>query len=415
MAATIGGDASTAANCPPDVQCEVDLAALKDGGCNWSTAKRPSDLPVYGITEHTTEGSLAEALAEAQDTSKCISWNYLIDQTGKVYVSVPKDSLAYDVGNWWVNTHYVQVEHVGRAEDCSTLTPAEYAASIKLDHWLIRQFRIQPSSATIAGHDSYPAVNDAGMASRHWDPGICWPWATYLAAVGAPIVPTAAPNAPVVTIKAKDSHQSVQDCPGVGFSGCVAAAQDTTNFLALHTAPSAASPLLADPYLHPDGSSGSTAMQDWGDKAPTGHAYVVLARKAGWTEIQYGGTNAWFQDTGKFTVPTTALVVRPKANQAVPIYGRPMPEYDAPGWQSIPYDHQQQVALTKYMMQPGQRYVVASVPQPRTDYAEGCNLADCSGPGDMTVVIGNEKYYEISWSHHYAFVKAADVAVTPAR
>lgn len=397
------------ADCPPDVRCEVLLAGLNNSGCNWSHANRPADLPVYGINEHTTDGGLQAALDEAQDTNNCISWNYLVDQTGKVWVAVPPNSIAYDVGNWWANTHYIQVEHVGSEYDCSTLTNAEYQASLKLDRYLIQRFHITPNSATITGHDSIPGTNDASMPVRHGDPGVCWPWVKFLGELGAPIVPTAAPNSSVVTIRAKDSAQPVAYCPGTGFTQCTDPAQTTTNFVALHTAPSTSAPLLSDPYLHPDSSAGSIAMQDWGDKAPTGHAYVVLDRKPGWTKIQYGGTAGWFQDNGHVSVPTTAAVVTTKGDTPVAIYGRPMPEFDAPGWASIPFDHQTQVALTKYSMQPGQRYTVAPVPDPRTDYAEGCNTADCTGPGDGTVVIGQTKYLEISWDHHFAFVKADDV------
>jgi len=402
---------SVHANCPPGTSCQVALAGLTDGGCNWSMADRPHDLPVYGINEHTTEGTLQDALAEAQDTTHCVSWNYLIDQQGTIYVSVPADSLSYDAANWWFNTHYIEVEHIGFAEDCSTLTPAEYAASVKLDRWLISKYHIQASAATITGHDSVPGVNDRGQANQHWDPGICWPWAQYLAKVGAPIEPTAWPGSPVVTIKTDDSKQSVENCPGAGFTNCTAAAQPNTNFVALYTAPSTSAPLVSDPYLHADGSAGSDAMQDWGDKAVTGHDYVVIGRKTGWTEIWYGGQAAWFQDTGHVSVPTAAKLVVPKGDTPVAIYGRPMPEYDATGWDNIPYDHQSQVTLTKYSMLAGQAYPVAATPAPRTDYAEGCNLADCTGPGDTTVVIGNTKYIEISWNHRFAFVKADDVTV----
>jgi hypothetical protein len=401
--------ADTPPDCPPEVNCQVVLAGLANG-CNWSPGNRPQDVPIYGITEHTTDGTLDAALAEAQDTSHCVSWNYLIDQTGKVYVSVPTTGFAYDVGNWWVNTHYIQVEHVGYANDCSTLTPAEYAASVKLDRYLISRFHIDASSATIAGHDSYTSVSDSAMAARHWDPGVCWPWAKYLTAIGAPIVPSASPRSPVVTIRTDNSHQPIQDCPGVGFTQCTDAKQSTTNFVALHTAPSADAPLLSDPYIHADSSPGTTAMQDWGDKADTGHPYVVLARQHGWTQIQYGGTTAWFQDNGWVSVPTRNHMVTPKSTTPVAIYGRPLPEYDAPGWAQIPFDHLTEKPLTKYVMQPGQRYAVVNAPL-RTDYAEGCNVSDCTGPGDGTVVIGNTKYLEISWGHHYAFVKADDVQV----
>lgn len=403
---------SVAANCPPGTSCKVVLAGLTDGGCNWSMADRPTDLPIYGINEHTTEGTLQSALNEAQNTSNCVSWNYLIDQQGNIYVSVPVDSLSYDVYNWWFNTHYVEVEHVGYAEDCSTLTSAEYNASLKLDRWLIAKYHIQATPATITGHDSVPGVDDYSQANQHWDPGVCWPWASYYARLGAPIVPTAAPNAPVVTIKTDNSNQPVQNCPGTDFTDCTAAAQSTTNFVTLYTGPSTSSAMVSDPYLHSDGSAGTTAMQDWGDKAVTGHDYVVIGRQPGWTEIWYGGQAAWFQDSSHVSVPTTTAVVTPKGNTPVAIYGRPMPEYDAPGWANIPYDHQSQVALTRYQMMPGQSYPIAAVPAPRNDYAEGCNLANCTGPGDTTVVIGKTKYIEISWNHRWAFVQANDVNIT---
>jgi hypothetical protein len=419
LLATGNAGASPAAqsniDCPPGVKCQVVLAALKDGGCNWSQANRPTDLPVYGINVHTTEGTLAQALAEAQDTSSCISWNYLIAPDGTVYVSVPANSLAYDVGNWWFNTHYIQVEHIGRAEDCSSITPAEYNASTALNRYLIPRFHILPTADAVTGHDSVPGVKDADMPKRHWDPGVCFPWVRYLSDSGVQILPTAGPNSSVITIRTDNSNQPVQNCNGANpdgspaFTACTPPAQPTTNFVALYTAPSISAPLLSDPYLHADGLPGTTAMQDWGDKAPTGHAYTVLSRKPGWTQIQYGGTSAWFQDNGHVSVPTTALTITPKGNAPIGVYGRPMPEGSAPGWSQIPYDLQTQVALTKYVIQPGQRYPVALVPSPRTDYAEGCNVADCSGPGDRTVVIGQTKYVEVSFNHFRAFVRADDV------
>lgn len=289
---SLAADTSKTADCPPGTSCKVVPAGLVDGGCNWSMANRPNDLPIYGINEHTTEGTLQDAFSEAQDTSNCVSWNYLIDQQGNIYVSVPVNSLSYDAANWWFNTHYVEVEHVGFSEDCSTLTSAEYAASIRLDRWLIAKYHIKASAATITGHDSVPGVNDAGQAAQHWDPGVCWPWSRYLAAIGAPIVPTATLSSPVVTIDTDDSKQPVENCPGINFTSCAPAAQSTTNFVALYTAPNVLAPLISDPYLHPDGSAGSTAMQDWGDKAVTGHDYVVIGHRPGWTEIWYGGETA---------------------------------------------------------------------------------------------------------------------------
>jgi N-acetyl-anhydromuramyl-L-alanine amidase AmpD len=429
---------ATKNDCPPGVKCQVVPAALADNGCNYSIAQRPEDTPIIGITEHTTEGSLQAALSEAQDSNNCVSWNYLVGQDGTVYVSVPPADIAYDAGNWYVNSQYVQVEHVGSAEDCSTLTSAEYKASTALDRYLIQRYHIHASAATIFGHDSVPGTDDAHVASMHWDPGVCWPWNAFLAAVGAPVVPSAAPTGDVVTVYAPQ-NQPVQDCPGAQFTGCVAAAQTKTNFLTLYTAPSTSAPLLSDPYLHTDGSAGSIAMEDWGDKAPVGHQYVVAERKPGWTAIWYAGQKAWFPNRLLATVGSRSAVVTPKSLASVVVYGRPMPEdsaggfyYDgqnrvplANGWcaasqtpvagtaqDCIPADLKPGSALlSKYHIAPGQQYAVAQMDTPDR-YVEGCDNSTCTYPGDNVVVVGHTTYIGIWFNHRLAYVKAADVTVT---
>jgi len=425
------------AGLPAGTHCTVVVAGLANDGCNWSWANRPTDLPVYGINEHTTEGTLQSALNEAQNTSNCVSWNYLIDQQGNVYVSVPRDSLAYDVDNWWENTHNIEVEHVGYSEDCSTLTNAEMQSSEALDRWLIQKYHIDPTAAMITGHQSVPGVDDGSQATQHWDPGYCWPWAQYLAAIGAPIVPTATPKSSVVTVRTDDSHQPIQNCPGTNFTDCTDAPSsltDATNFVAMYTGPSTSDPLVSDPYLHPDSSAGSTAEQDWGDKAVTGHDYVVISRQPGWTEVWFNGQKAWFQDNGQVTVPTAAYTVTPKTSASVALYGRPLPDYDNPAWNNISYDpnHTQPVPLSDYAMLSGQQYAIVAAPsvssgtQPKgrlelpgvpplqTDYAEGCNTDNCTGPGDGTVVVDGPdetQYIEISYGARYAFVQLNDVNV----
>lgn len=417
---------TVSSDCPPGTNCEVVLAALKDdgNGCNWSAINRPVDIPIQGINIHTTEGSLESALAEAQDTNPatgCISWNYLIAPNGKIYVQVPTSGYAYDVGNTWFNTHFVQVEVVGRAEDCSTITPAAYQALVKLNRFLIPRFGIIPSSATINGHDTVAGRTDGQMPARHWDPGTCFPWAQLLRDSGAPIIQTGLPWSRVITVRSDDTHQTVQDCPGPNFTGCQPApAGQKTNFLHVYTRPDTSAPLVSDPYLHPDGSAGTNAEQDWGDKAPTGHAYTVLQPEpgephpSGWTKIQYGSQIGWIQGDGN-TVPTLPVTVTPKGTVPVAVYGVPMPEASAPGWQLIPYDFHAQTPLTKYSILPGQHFPVAALAV-RSDYPEGCNRSDCTGDydgdgviDDRTVVIGQEKYIAIWYGHFILFVKAADV------
>jgi len=412
----------TSPDCPPGVDCEVKLAAQVDNGygCNWSNINRPVDIPIQGINIHTTEGSTESALAHAQDTNPstgCVSWNYLVTPTGKLYVQVPTSGYAYDVANSWFNTHFVQIEIVGYAEDCSTITPAAFETLKKLNRFLIPRFGILPSAATINGHDTVPGRTTTQMRQRHWDPGTCFPWTKVLSDSYAPIVQTGLNGSSVITIRSDDTHQTVLDCPGLDasknplFTGCQPApAGQKTNFLHVYTAPSTSSPLISDPYLHPDGSAGTIAEQDWGDKALTGHSYPVLARQDGWTKIQFGPRVGWIQANSTNTVPTLPLTITPKGTAPVAVYGVPIPEASAPGWAQIPYDFVPQTPLTQYTVQPGQRLPLAALPV-RSDYPEGCNRTDCSGPGDRTVVIGSEQFYAIWYGHFIVFVKKADVSV----
>ena len=47
----------------------------------------------------------------------------------------------------------------------------------------------------------------------------------------------------------------------------------------------------------------------------------------------------------------------------------------------------------------------------RTDYYYA-KTYDSSLPGDHTVVVGSDRYYQIWFGHRVAFVRAADVRVT---
>ncbi len=433
--------AATSVDCPPGVHCVVVPAGLANGPgytCNYTFAHRPVDTPILGVNVHTTEGTLAEALAEAQDTTHCVSWNYLVGQDGTVYVSVSPTNIAYTAGNWYLNSQYVQIEHIGSAEDCSTLTSAEFNASAALVRYLVARYHFVPSGSTIFGHDSVPGVDDAHTPGMHWDPGVCWPWYRFLMSVGASLSPDPSLHPRVILVRSP-ANQPTQDCPGANFTNCTPPAQETTNFLTLRTAPSTSAPLLSDPYLHPDGSPGSTAMQDWGDKAPSGHRYAVAERVPGWTAVWYSGQKAWFQNTTAATLGTRVSVVTPNGSAPVTVYGRPIPEITAPGvyndghrtvhlpygWCSpgqvpvagtdldcIPDDLRPGPSvLTKYHMLPGQSYVVAQLDTPNR-YVEGCDNITCTFPGDNVTVIGTERWYGIWFNHRMAYVRASDVTLS---
>jgi hypothetical protein len=179
-----------------------------------------------------------------------------------------------------------------------------------------------------------------GVATQHWDPGPGWNWEHFFDLLGAPIKATPGASGDIVAIRPGfatnpptttycDDVQGYEQFPGPYRSfDCPVTTTAPAGFVPLLTAPSADAPLLADPYLHPTGTS-TIAMNDWGDKAPTGEQYVVADRVPGWTAIWFGGQDAWLQDSAQHptTVPVTAARIVPKAGKtSIPVYTTAYPE-----------------------------------------------------------------------------------------
>ena len=91
---------------------------------------------------------------------------------------------------------------------------------------------------------------------------------------------------------------------------------------------------------------------------------------------------------------------------AVPVYGRAYPEAAAYAGTQVPY---QGVAPLQYTIKPGQAYVLAD-DTVETDYYYA-KTYDSSLPADHTVVVGQDRYYQIWFGHRIAFVRAADVRI----
>jgi hypothetical protein len=102
-------------------------------------------------------------------------------------------------------------------------------------------------------------------------------------------------------------------------------------------------------------------------------------------------------------IPTTAWRVMPRPRlSSVPIYGRAYPESNA-----YPEDIPAQTLVPlQYTIETNQQYVTTGLVPTDYFYAQTFNR---SLPHDGTVVIGNEKYYQITFNHRQAFVKAVDV------
>ncbi|HEX3813886.1 MAG TPA: N-acetylmuramoyl-L-alanine amidase [Mycobacteriales bacterium] len=400
---------SSAAECPRTLDCDFVPAAYKlnssdpqDYG-NYDTADRPHQVKIDQIVLHDTEESYPDTLAGFTNPASYVSAHYVIRSAdGHVTQMVPTKDVAWQAGNWYVNSHSVGIEQEGFAVAGATwFTEQLYHSSAQLVRYLAAKYDIPLDRQHIIGHDNVPGINAAGVAGMHWDPGPYWDWGHYLALLGKPIHQTGTSHSPVVTINPRfaSNVQTVTDC-----EAGTSLPDQATSFVYLHTAPSASAPLLSDPALHPDGKAGTTCAADWGDKASVGQQFVVADRKGDWTGIWWDGVEAWFQNE-KATTPSYGFVVTPKPGLAsVPTYGRALPEpaaYPA----DIPV---QAVTPLQYTLKPGQRYVTSgAVP---TDYYYAKTI-DNSLPDDHTNVVGHDKYLQIQLGHRIGYVKAADVNV----
>jgi N-acetyl-anhydromuramyl-L-alanine amidase AmpD len=397
--------------CPATLDCDFIPAAYalndpKDPGSygNYDVADRPKTMKIDRIVVHDTEETYADTLTGFTNPAHYASANYVIRSSdGHVTQMVPTKDVAWQAGNWYVNMHSVGIEQEGFAAAGATwYTEALYHSSARLVRYLAAKFDVPIDRQHIIGHDNVPGINPPHVATMHWDPGPYWNWGHYMALLGHPILPTAGLHSPVVTISPKfaDNVQTVKDCeankplPDQG-----------TSFVYLHTSPSADSPLISDPALHPDGAAGTTCANDWGDKASVGQQFVVAGKEGNWTAIWWDGVKAWFANKHA-TTPSAGFVVTPKAGlDSIPTYGRPVPEASAyPS--DIPV--QATAAPLQYTIKAGQRYLTAgSVP---TDYYFAITI-DNSAPHDHTDVVGQDKYLQIQLGHRIGYVKASDVDV----
>lgn len=132
----------------------------------------------------------------------------------------------------------------------------------------------------------------------------------------------------------------------------------------------------------------------------------MAERRGDWTAVWYLGQMAWFHNPVKAPTAVNArgLVLTPREGLAsVPVYGRAYPEAAAyPA--GVPV---QAVSPLPYRLLAGQRYVVGGRTPGEYFFAP---VFDSSG---HKVVRGQEEYYQIQFGHRVAFVKAADVRVSP--
>ncbi|MBP2322540.1 N-acetyl-anhydromuramyl-L-alanine amidase AmpD [Kibdelosporangium banguiense] len=395
--------------CPRTLACEWIPAPYQqlpnNGYGNHDKGDRPESQKIKYIVIHDTEGYWKDVIGMVQDPTY-VSWQYsLRSADGYVAQHVKAKDVAWQAGNWYVNSTSIGLEHEGFAKLGTWYTEAMYRSSAKLVRYLAAKYQIPLDRAHIIGHDNVPGTVPATVRGMHWDPGPYWDWSHYFDLLGAPFRPTGSPAMTgMVTIKPDYASNKP------AFTDCVTAGQPCTlrgsGSVILRTEPRADAPLLKDAGLRPDGSPGTMQVSDHSSRVETGQQYAVAEVRGEWTAIWYLGQKGWFHNPRKAPTALGAIgvVVTPKKGKAtVPVYGRAYPEASAyPA--NIPV---QAVTPLQYTFSAGERYALGGVNQSEYYSATTFDTAN------HTVVRGKTKYLQIQFGHRVMFVNADDVDVLP--
>ncbi|MFF1547926.1 N-acetylmuramoyl-L-alanine amidase [Streptomyces sp. NPDC058291] len=394
------------AECPTTVSCEWVPAPHEQFGNddygNHDVADRPSSPDIRYIVVHDTEGGWEGVLSMVQDPTY-VSWNYSLRSTdGHIAQHVKAKDVAWHAGNWYVNSKSIGLEHEGfLARPDAWFTEAMYRASARLVTYLAAKYGIPLDRQHILGHDNVPGPTTAGIPGMHTDPGPFWDWRHYFELLGRPFDAAPGSGAGLVTIRPDYAANRVAytDCGGQGLA-CAAHGSGDVRLYSDHDEKSA---LVKDVG---DGSAPTTGVNDVGARASTGQQYAVADRWGDWTAIWYLGQKAWFKnpEAQPTAVPATGQVATPKdGRDGVALYGRAYPEAGAyPA--GVPA---QPLSPLPYKLPKGQKYVVG-------DEVPGEYYYAVTFAGDShRLVAGDDRYYEIQYGHRVAFVRAADVQVTP--
>jgi hypothetical protein len=378
-------------------------------------AGHPASMKIDYIVIHDVEGSYDSAISTFQNPASYVSANYVIRSSdGAVTEMVHPRDVSWGAGNWYINTHAVNIENEGFAAQGSTwYTEAMYSSCAALVRYLAARYGIPLDRQHILGHEDVPGPTDYYTSVQHWDPGPFWNWNHFMALVRG--ISDSAEQATggsasrgshhLVTIDPAFARNepTVTDCAG---AGCVTLPMQPANFIYLRVGPGSSYPLLGDPLLHP-GGNGTTVDSDWGDKATTGQTFVYAGNRGDWTGIWFSGRKAWFYNPRglRAALYEGGEVITPKAGlTSIPVYGAAYPEASAYP-QAVPV---REITKLTYTIPAGQEYSLAGASPADYYYTATINS---SLPDDHTVIIGQTAYYQISFNHRQFFVNADDVAV----
>src|ERR1044071_8194737 len=170
---------STDAECPHGLHCNFVAAAYQQNSAdpgdygNYDLANRPDDgLSIRFVVVHDTEESYDDTLATFENSHTYVSEHYVTRSSdGLVTQMVPTHDVAWQAGNWWINTHSVGIENEGFVLDPSYFTPRLYHSLARLVRYTADRYGVPLDREHIIGHDQVPGPTAAFQAGMHWDPG----------------------------------------------------------------------------------------------------------------------------------------------------------------------------------------------------------------------------------------------------
>ena len=169
---------ASGAECPNGLRCNFVPAAYEQNSAdpgdygNYDLANRPADgLNVRFVVIHDTEVDYDGTLAIFQNPHNYVSAHYVTRSSdGDVTQMVPTKNVAWQAGNWWINTHSVGIENEGFALDPSYFTKQLYHSLARLTRYTARALR-HPARPR-AHHRPRPGARADGRRSRPGCTGI---------------------------------------------------------------------------------------------------------------------------------------------------------------------------------------------------------------------------------------------------
>jgi N-acetyl-anhydromuramyl-L-alanine amidase AmpD len=415
---TSSNDRNGDIECPQGVPCDFIPAAYArnlpspTSYGNYDLAIRPSDgLDIRYIVIHDTEVDYNTTLAIFTNSRSAAAAHYVVRSSdGHTTQMVPTRHIGWHAGNWYVNAHSIGVEHEGVAiQGAAWYNEQMYHASARLVRYLAKRFNVPLDRNHVVGHDNIPGTSSTNQGGMHWDPGPFWDWGHYMNLLrGGEGQPDSDPrNEDIVEIDPNFQTNSPAMTYCYTSTNCRDVPEQSASFVYLHTAPSFSAPLLPNPFITAPG----TRANNWANKAVAGQLFYRADTDGDWDAIWFSGQKAWFYNPHRANSKSgRGVVITPKAGLAsIPLFGRAYPEAAAYPPEIRP---QALIPLTPYSIPAGQRYV-AEGPF-RSDYYYSPTYTPTVEGSNKRVIVGQTLYYQVSYNHRFAFVRASDVDVVPA-